>query len=117
MYERASDKLLSKSAFVTRLLKHLFWVLGLLTVSVLIGATGLFYFENMTLENAIVHSAFLLSGFGIVQMPDSLSGKLFIGIFGLYANLFFLASVSILCAPVVHRILHKFHLDGNEAEM
>lgn len=46
-------------------------------------------------------------------MPDSLSGKLFIGLFGLYANLFFLASVSFLCAPVVHRILHKFHLDGS----
>lgn len=113
MYERASDKLLSKRAFAARLLKHFCWVVGVLGLSVLVGATGLLYFEDTTLENAIIHSAFLLGGFGIVQMPDSLSGKLFIGLFGLYANLFFLASVSFLCAPVLHRILHKFHLDGS----
>lgn len=66
MYERASDKLLSKRAFVARLLKHFCWVVSILGLSVLFGATGLLYFEDITLENAIIHSAFLLGGFGIV---------------------------------------------------
>lgn len=111
MYERSSDKLLSKRAFSLRLLEHFSWIVGILVLSVLVCAGGLLYFEDTTFENALVHSAFLLAGFGIVEMPNSLSGKLFIGIFGIYANLFFLAAVSFLCAPIVHRILHKFHMD------
>lgn len=114
MYERASDNLLSKRAFAARLFKHFSWVVLVLGLSVLVGAAGLLYFEETTLEDAVIHSAFLLGGFGIVQMPENLSGKLFIGLFDLYANLFFLASVSFLCAPFVHRILHKFHMDDNQ---
>jgi hypothetical protein len=53
----------------------------------------------------------MLSGFGLIEVPTSFSGKLFIGLYGLYASVFFLASFSIIFAPIVHRILHKLHLD------
>lgn len=114
MYERSIDKLLSKPAFVMRLIKHFSWVLVLLIMSVLIGAVGLIIFENRTFEDAVMHSAFLLSGFGIVEMPESLGGKLFISMFGLYCNLFFLAAFSLICAPIIHRILHKIHMDTKD---
>ncbi|MNN69337.1 hypothetical protein D3C81_1851210 [compost metagenome] len=39
----------------------------------------------------------------------SQAGKIFAGIYALYAGLVFIAVMSIMLAPVVHRVLHRFH--------
>ena len=38
-------------------------------------------------------------------------GKVFAGLFALYAGIVFLGAAMVLLAPVVHRILHKLHLE------
>jgi hypothetical protein len=93
------------------MLLHAALVLALMAVSIGVGVIGLVFFEGKGLEEAILHAAYMLSGFGLIEVPTSFSGKLFIGLYGLYASVFFLASFSIIFAPIVHRILHKLHLD------
>jgi hypothetical protein len=51
----------------------------------------------------------LLGGMGPVESPQTEGGKLFAGLFALYAGLVFLVAIAIVIAPVVHRLLHKFH--------
>ena len=52
----------------------------------------------------------LLGGMGPVESPQTASGKLFAGLYALYAGLVFLVAVGIALAPVVHRrLMHKFH--------
>ncbi|WP_173932978.1 hypothetical protein [Chelativorans sp. Marseille-P2723] len=94
--------------------QHTFLVAAIMFFSILIGAAGFMLFEGRALEDAVIHSAYILSGFGLVEMPDSFAGKLFAGLYGLYASLFFLAAFSIIFAPIVHRILHRLHLDVDE---
>ena len=53
----------------------------------------------------------LLGGMGPVHLPKTEAGKLFAGLFALYAGLVFIASAALLLAPIVHRILHHFHWD------
>jgi len=36
-------------------------------------------------------------------------GKLFAGVYALYAGLVFLVVAGFIFAPVVHRVMHKFH--------
>jgi len=93
---------------------HALIVIGAMALSVLVGVAGFIVFENKALEDAILHAAYMLSGFGLVEMPASTAGKLFAGLFGLYASVFFLAAFSIVFAPIVHRILHKLHLDPGD---
>lgn len=114
MYERTSDRLISTERFLWRVTKHALYVLGLLALSVLAGALGFVYVEGYGIEDAILHSAHVLAGLGLIQLPESYAGRLFAALFGLYASLFFLAAFSVIFAPIVHRILHKLHLDGNE---
>lgn len=116
MYERISDKLVSTERFIWRVFKHAAYMLVILALSVFCGAVGFMIFEGRGLEDAILHSAYILSGLGLVEQPSSYAGKLFAGIFGLYASLFFLAAFSVIFAPVVHRVLHKLHLDDEESE-
>jgi hypothetical protein len=111
MYERISDKFITREQFVKRIAKHVLYVVFILACSVTAGAIGFIVFEGHGVEDAVLHAAYILSGFGLIKIPTSPIGKMFAGIFGLYANLFFLAAFSVIFAPVVHRILHKLHLD------
>ena len=43
-------------------------------------------------------------------MPNDAS-KVFAGVYALYAGIVFIASASILVAPVAHRVLHRMHLE------
>ena len=39
------------------------------------------------------------------------AGKLFAGIYALYAGLVFIVMAALLLGPVLHRVLHRFHWD------
>jgi hypothetical protein len=70
-------------------------------------------FEQMSWVDAFLNSAMLLGGMGPVKTAGlSEAGKLFAGIYALYAGLAFIAVLSIMLAPVVHRVLHRFHWEG-----
>jgi hypothetical protein len=62
----------------------------------------------------LLNSAMLLGGMGPVGEIRSTPGKLFAAAFALYAGLVFLAAGAIVLAPILHRGLHKFHLEQAE---
>lgn len=113
MYEKISEKLISTERFFVRLLKHALYIVGILVVSILAGAFGFVILDGAGLDNAVLQSAHILAGLGLIELPNSYAGRAFAVFFGLYASLFFLAAFSILIAPIIHRILHKMHLDDN----
>lgn len=111
MYEKLSESFLSRRKFLARMMAHAAFVLVLMAASILAGVVGFILLEGKEIEDAVLHSAYMLSGLGLLEVPSSFAGKLFIGFYGLYASMFFLAAFGIIFAPVVHRILHKLHLD------
>lgn len=48
-------------------------------------------------------------GMGPGDPPKTDSGELFAGIYALYSRLVFLVVVALIFAPIVHRIMHRFH--------
>jgi len=74
----------------------------------MVGYVGL---ENLSWLDAFLNSAMLLGGMGPVTIPVTPYGKFFAGCYALFAGLVFLVAVGVLLAPVVHRLLHKFHWD------
>ena len=84
--------------------------LVLIAISLFIGMIGYRHYEHMAWLDAFLNSAMLLGGMGPVKTEGlSDGGKLFAGIYALYAGLAFIAVMGILLAPVVHRVLHRFH--------
>jgi hypothetical protein len=47
----------------------------------------------------------------------SRSGKLFAGSYALYSGLALIMATGILFAPLVHRLLHQFHLEEKGKEV
>ena len=84
----------------------------LVLASLLIGMIGYRLTEGMPWIDAFLNAAMLLGGMGPVESPTTPGGKLFAGLYALYAGLVFLVVVGLVLAPLVHRLLHQFHWDG-----
>ncbi len=111
MYESKAQSPLSHVHFARRLLFHVLLALGLLSGSLGVGMVGYAHYEHLSVLDAFLNSAMLLGGMGPVNPPVSAGGKLFAGLYALYAGLVFIVTAALVFTPVVHRILHKFHWD------
>jgi hypothetical protein len=110
-YERRHQPLLAKQHFHQRLRRHVAVVLALLIFSLFIGMCGYVYFESLSWTDAFLNAAMLLGGMGPVNNPMTEGGKLFAGMYALYAGIVFLVAAGIMAAPLAHRLLHRFHLE------
>jgi hypothetical protein len=109
MYESKAHPPIPKVHFIRRVLVHFSAALALLLASLVAGMVGYEHFEDLPWRDAFVNSAMLLGGMGPVNAPLTNGGKLFAGIYALYAGLVFLVILGIIFSPVIHRLLHTFH--------
>ena len=109
MYEPHRKPPLSRARFLRRLVFHGVIVLALLVFSLIVGIAGYAYFENLSCLDGFLNSAMLLGGMGPVDAPKTPGGKLFAGLYALYAGLVFLIFAGVLLVPVLHGVLHRFH--------
>ncbi len=111
MYEHRKQRLLPRRAFLWRLLWHAGLAILVVIASLFGGMLGYVCFEKLPWLDAFLNAAMLLGGMGPIHNPQTPDGKLFAGLYALYAGMVFLVVASIILAPIVHRILHKFHVD------
>ncbi len=114
MYEKKSTPPLPRTVFVRRMAVHIALAAGLLLGSLGMGMLGYAHFEQLPWMDAFLNSAMLLGGMGPVDAPKTDAGKLFAGLYALYAGLVFLITVAIVFTPIVHRVMHKFHWRDGE---
>ena len=55
----------------------------------------------------------ILGGMGPVNAIKTQGGKIFASFYALYSGLAILSVAGLILAPVVHRFLHKFHVDSD----
>ena len=113
MYETKKQPLLTRAKFIKRLLGHLAVAALLLIVSLVVGMLGYMFFEHLSWIDAFLNAAMLLGGMGPVNPPLTASGKLFAGLYALYAGLIFIVTAALLFTPVLHRVIHRLHWDDN----
>jgi hypothetical protein len=114
MYEARRQQLLSRPRFFARVGLHVAMAAALLAVSVGVGMAGYVVTEGMSGLDAFLNVAMLLGGMGPVNPPVTSEGKLFAGLFALYAGLVFIVCAAIVLTPVLHRVLHRFHLEDRD---
>ena len=114
MYESKRHPPIPKAHFIRRVLGHFFVAMSVLGASLVAGMAGYEYFENLAWRDAFLNSAMLLGGMGPINAPQSDGGKVFAGLYALYAGLVFLIVLAIIFTPVIHRVLHKFHWEDAE---
>ena len=88
--------------------------IGIVVLSLAIGSCGYHYYGPMSWIDALLNSAMILTGMGPVDDMQTVGGKLFATFYALYSGIAFLTLVAVRLAPVLHRIMHKFHLDDEK---
>ncbi len=114
MFEKKHEPLLPRAAFVFRLGRSFAVTLLIVTVSLLMGGVGYHHFANLSWIDALLNAAMILTGMGPVDKMITTGGKLFATFYALYSGVAFLTMMAVILAPLIHRLFHKFHLDGED---
>jgi hypothetical protein len=76
-----------------------------------IGIAGYANFEGMSLVDAYVNAAMILSGMGPIGELKTTAGKIFAGTYAIFSGLVIVIATGFLLAPIFHRVLHRFHVE------
>lgn len=116
MFEHHTQHLLPRRVFYRRLARHALLGVTVIIVSLGLGMIGYHVFEKLPWLDAFVNAAMILSGMGPVATLQTDAGKIFAGCYALFSGLTLVAILGIIFAPVVHRFLHKFHLEDESLD-
>jgi hypothetical protein len=116
MFEHRSKPLLPLPAFYTRLARSVGLGLLVIVFALGLGMAGYRSIEQMSWVDAFVNAAMILSGMGPTSTLQTDGGKIFAGCYALFSGLAFITVLGIIFAPLVHRFLHRFHVEEAKRE-
>lgn len=115
MLEKKQQRLLPKKQFYHRLLRSFLVGMALVAFSLTIGICGYHFVAGLSWIDAFVDASMILSGMGPLSQLHSNGAKLFAGCYAIYCGLSLITIAAVILTPVVHRGLHKFHLEDEKS--
>ena len=103
--------LASRRRFLTRVRRAGTYAFALIALTLGIGMVGYHELASLSWLDAFHQAALLLSGMGPVADLYTTAGKIFDGVYALFCGVILLVATGLLFAPVIHRILHRFHIE------
>lgn len=112
-WEHRTEPVASRRTFTVRLVFQFLFSGALCAVTIAIGVIGYRILAGLNLIDAFLESAMFLSGAGPIYTERSSANdvKLFSSFYAIFCTLVVVTMVSIIAAPIVHRILHRMHLE------
>lgn len=111
-FEHKKQAPISALEFRHRLLSHLLFSSSVVTIALGIGMIGYHCLETMSWLDAFLNASMILGGMGPVSPLNTDLGKLFAGLYALFAGLVFLIVAGLMFGPLLHRLLHLFHYEA-----
>jgi hypothetical protein len=115
-FEPTTKPLLSAKKFYKRLFNNLLLALLFILISLIIGIGGYMLFADLNFVDALLNASMILGGMGPVDAMPNTASKYFASFYALFSGITFLSTVVVLIAPIVHRVMHKFHLETETDE-
>ena len=114
VYERRQDQLAPRSIFIKRIVATLVVALALIAVALMIGIAGYHYIAGFNWIDSLLEASMILGGMGPVNSLPNDTAKIFASIYALFSGLILIALMGIILSPVIHRVMHKFHVDEKD---
>ena len=110
-FERRQERLAPLTTFVLRLLSSLGLSLGMIAFALIIGVVGYHSIAHFDWVDSLLEASMILGGMGPVNPLQTTSAKLFASAYALFSGLIFIGIMGVILAPVLHRMMHAFHLE------
>lgn len=114
-FEHYRQPLLPVAAYLRRLLRSFGIASAIIFGALALGVWGYHHFERLPWIDALLNASMILGGMGPVDTLRTTAGKLFASFYALFSGVIFISAAGVLAAPVIHRFLHRFHLELDEA--
>lgn len=112
-FEHGRQPVISRLRFIRRMFIVIGLWLAVTVIGLIIGIAGYAVFEGMSLVDAYVNAAMILSGMGPVGELKTTAGKIFAGSYAILSGLIIVIATGFILAPIFHRVLHRFHVETN----
>jgi hypothetical protein len=116
MVEKRKPQLLPRREFIRRLGWSIAAGAGLIAFSLTIGIVGYHELAGLAWIDAFLDAAMILSGMGPISPLQTDTAKLFAGCYAIYCGIALIGTTGVIMAPVIHRALHKFHLEDTSQD-
>lgn len=113
-FEGKHEPVAAAHRFRSRLFRNIAAGLVIIVLAELIGMAGYAGFEGMGAVDAFVNAAMIMSGMGPVTPLNTDAGKIFAGLYAIFCGLLIFAIAGLVLAPVLHRVLHRFHVEDGD---
>ena len=100
--------------FVKRLTTYSLFAALLTLTSLVFGILGYYLFAGLHPVDALLNASMILGGMGPVNVITNVPGKIFASFYALFSGLVFIAVIGMIFSPIIHRMLHKFHVDEKD---
>ena len=110
-FEHRRQPVISRRRFIRLMIIVIGLWLALTLVGLVIGIAGYANLEGMSLVDAYVNAAMILSGMGPVVELKTTAGKIFAGTYAIFSGLVIVIATGFILAPIFHRVLHRFHVE------
>ena len=115
-YERHGERLAPPSVFIKRIIVSLLICLGVIAVGLMAGIVGYHFIAGFNWIDSLLEASMILGGMGPVKELHSDPAKIFASIYALFSGLVVLALMGIMLAPIMHRVMHRFHVAEEDVE-
>ena len=113
MFERKHQKIAPVEVFIGRLAGCIAIAVLLIAAALFIGIAGYHWIAGFNWIDSLLNASMILGGMGPVNALATTGAKIFASLYALFSGLVFIAVIGIVFSPIVHRMLHKFHI-GDE---
>jgi hypothetical protein len=114
VYEHASEPLLTRRVFVGRMARSFGVAAVVLGGWLFIGVLGYHGIAHLPWVDSLLNASMIISGMGPVDPMTTTAAKVFASAYAVFSGVVFLSTWAILVAPLVHRLLHSFHLQRDK---
>jgi hypothetical protein len=113
-FEHHSRPLLPRKQFYKRVLRYAWFAFELLGISLGIGVVGYHYFNDLPWLDSLLNASMILTGMGPIDPMKNDGAKWFASFYAIFSGVAFLSTVAVFLSPIVHRFLHRLHLDDGK---
>lgn len=116
MFKHTQRKLAPFSVFVKRLIFSIIISLIVILVALAAGIAGYHWIAGFGWVDSLLNASMILGGMGPVGELQTTGAKIFASIYALLSGLVFVGVMGVMISPILHRMLHWFHIDEGDIQ-
>jgi hypothetical protein len=114
MFTHKQKKLAPVSVFIKRLAFSIIISSLFILVTLAMGIAGYHWIAGFGWVDSLLNASMILGGMGPVGELQTTGAKIFASVYALLSGLVFVGVMGVIISPILHRMLHRIHIDEGD---